>query len=184
MLKLWSNRLLTTLLVGISVTMSGSGMIRADVMDNTTAAPAMTQSTPTDTNGALAALAAQQGTTLYNGQCYGLSAWYAQQLGGPQMMGSGHEFAKDIGSDYDWASYGFTVINNPTVDQIHPGDIICWDAGGAISPGIYGHTGVVESIDADGNMTTLEQNAEQGQVVAQYHRAFNVTPIKSVIHKN
>ncbi len=143
-----------------------------------------TSGTSSDVQAALTALGDQVGNTLYNGQCYGLTAWYVDQLNGPALMGSGHEYAQNIGDDYDWAAYGWTVIKYPSVDQIHPGDVICWEAGGSLSPGVYGHTGVVKSIDSNGNMTTYEQNAEGGQVTQQYNRTYNQTKIKSVIHKN
>lgn len=152
-------------------------------------APNIAQTAPTnqttaDVQAALTALGNQVGKTLYNGQCYGLTAWYVDQLKGPTMMGSGHEYAQNIGEDYDWAAYGWTVTEYPTIDQIHPGDVICWEAGGSLSPGIYGHTGVVKSIDSNGNMVTYEQNAGAGQIAYQYNRTYNQTRIKSVIHKN
>lgn len=152
-------------------------------------APNIAQTTPTnqttaDVQATLTALGNQVGKTLYNGQCYGLTAWYVDQLKGPTMMGSGHEYAQNIGEDYDWAAYGWTVTESPTINQIHPGDVICWEAGGSLSPGIYGHTGVVKSIDSNGNMVTYEQNAGAGRIAYQYNRTYNQTRIKSVIHKN
>lgn len=137
-----------------------------------------------EVQNALPQLESQLGHTLNNGQCYGLTAWYVQQLGGPQLMGSGKSFAQDIGTDYDWSAYGWSVKQYPSIQDIKPGDVINWEAGGALSPGIYGHTGVVVSIDDKGNMTTIEQNAEQGQVAAKYNRTFDQTRIKSVVHKD
>lgn len=150
----------------------------------TSAQTSTTNQTSDDVQAALTTLGNQVGKTLYNGQCYGLTAWYVDQLKGPTMMGSGHEYAQNIGEDYDWAAYGWTVTEYPTIDQIHPGDVICWEAGGSLSPGIYGHTGVVKSIDSNGNMVTYEQNAGAGQIAYQYNRTYNQTRIKSVIHKN
>ena len=37
------------------------------------------------------------GRSVNNGECYGGTAWYVSQLGGPQLMGSGHMFAMLIG---------------------------------------------------------------------------------------
>lgn len=179
-----SKLMMASLSLGALMTTSVVPAFADDSSSDQTTTTTTTSNNSMSVSDALSAMEAQQGNTLYNGQCYGLSAWYAEQLGGPTMMGSGHEYAQDIGSDYDWASYGFTVTNYPSISDIKPGDIICWEAGGALSPGVYGHTGVVVSIDSDGNMVTLEQNAENGQVVSQYNRTFNQTTIKSVIHKN
>ena len=53
------------------------------------------------------------GRSVNNGECYGGTAWYVSQLGGPQLMGSGHMFAMLIGEDYNWTTYGWQVIMNP-----------------------------------------------------------------------
>lgn len=137
-----------------------------------------------DVAAALKALEDNKEQPVYNGECYGMTAWYVDHLKGPTLMGSGHEFAQDIGQDYDWAAAGWTVTEYPKISDIKPGDVICWQAGGKLSPGIYGHTGVVKSIDAQGNMVTYEQNSEAGRIIHEYNRTFNDTKIKSVIHKN
>ena len=87
-------------------------------------------------------------------------------------MGSGKMYASQIGTDYDWASYEWEVILNPSYEDIRPGDVINYGQGGvAISE--FGHTGVVSSVDGDGKYSNYEQNAEQGQIVAKYSRQWD-----------
>ncbi|MCV5953895.1 CHAP domain-containing protein [Lactococcus petauri] len=61
-----------------------------------------------------------------------------------------------VATTTDWASIGWEIIYNPTLDQIKEGDIF------TISPsasGIWsGHTGIVYAKHADGTIVTLEQN--------------------------
>lgn len=109
------------------------------------------------------------GQTLNNGECYGLTAYYVTQLGGPQLMGSNKWYASQIGTDYDWAAYGWKVILNPSYNDVRAGDVINFGQGGYASQ-VYGHTGVVASVDGNGQFTTYEQNAEQGRVAAKYTR--------------
>lgn len=125
------------------------------------------------------------GQTINGGQCYGLTAYYVQKLGGPQMMGSGFMYAESIGRDYDWDKYGWEVIFNPKASDIKAGDVINWYAGQNLSPGIYGHTGIVTSVESGGKFTTYEQNAEQGQICAKYTRQWGkeFTRVASVVRK-
>ncbi|MGY3724493.1 Putative cell wall binding repeat-containing protein [Granulicatella balaenopterae] len=120
--------------------------------------------------------------TVYNGQCYGLTAFYVDSLHGPKLMGSGHMRAETIGSDYDWASYGFEVINNPTYDQIKAGDIIQWKANTRLAPGYYGHTGIIRG-KSNGQLLTYEQNAGRGQICYKYTRDFIQQDVKSIVRK-
>ncbi|MFG5387854.1 CHAP domain-containing protein, partial [Enterococcus faecalis] len=49
---------------------------------------------------------------------------------------------------------------------------------------VYGHTGVVTSVSNGGqSFGTVEQNAERGQIVSQYQRAFGLSTIKSIVRK-
>ena len=73
----------------------------------------------------------------------------------------------EIGHDYNWGAHGWEVIFNPKYEQLQAGDIINWHPGGAVSPGVYGHTGVIYSVDNNGNFSTYEQNAEKGRVCAK-----------------
>ncbi|MGM0207237.1 hypothetical protein IGI96_001748 [Enterococcus sp. DIV0421] len=124
------------------------------------------------------------GQTMNNGECYGGTAWYVSQLGGPQMMGSGHMYAMYIGENYDWGAYGWQVIMNPKPSDLQAGDVINWQAGGVLSPGIWGHTGIITDVSNGGqNFSTVEQNAEQGRIMAQYQRTYNQTKIRSLVRK-
>ncbi|MGL9970960.1 lysozyme family protein [Enterococcus sp. DIV1420a] len=124
------------------------------------------------------------GQSVYNGECYGLIAYYVDKLGGPQMMGSGFLYAESIGSDYDWASYGWEVIFNPAPADIKAGDIINWKAGGALAPGIYGHTGIVAKVyDGGKRFDSYEQNSEKGRICATYTRTYEINPITSIVRK-
>ncbi|EKK0901630.1 type IV secretory system conjugative DNA transfer family protein [Enterococcus faecalis] len=68
------------------------------------------------------------------------NAYYVTMLGGPQLMGSNKWYASQIGTDYDWASYGWEVIMNPSYGDVRAGDVINFAPGGyAITE--YGHTG-------------------------------------------
>ncbi|MGL9811006.1 hypothetical protein EB54_02727 [Enterococcus gallinarum] len=124
------------------------------------------------------------GRPVNNGECYGGTAWYVSQLGGPQLMGSGHMFAMLIGEDYNWATYGWQVIMNPKPSDLQAGDVVNWQAGGALSPGIYGHTGIITDVSNSGqSFSTVEQNAEQGRIMARYQRSYNQAKIRSLVRK-
>lgn len=134
--------------------------------------------------GDLSILEATLGQQLNNGECYGLTAYYVEKQGGPKMMGSGFMYAETIGSDYDWAKYGWEVIFNPSPADIKAGDVINWKAGGVLAPGIYGHTGVVRAVENGGNtIHTYEQNAGKGRVNAKYTRTYDMNPIVSIVRK-
>ena len=135
--------------------------------------------------GKIDILESVMGQTINGGQCYGLTAYYVQKLGGPQMMGSGFMYAQSIGSDYDWQKYGWSVIFDPKPSEIKAGDVINWYAGEALSPGIYGHTGIIASVESEGKFITYEQNAEQGQICAKYARQWGreFNRVASVVRK-
>ncbi len=125
------------------------------------------------------------GQTVNNGQCYGASAYYVEKLGGPQMMGTGHMFASEIGNDYDWSAYGWTVIKNPSYSDIKAGDVINFGQGGNATS-VYGHTGIIASVDGNGKYTCYEQNSEQGEIVGKYARQWGqeFPVVTSVVRKN
>lgn len=134
--------------------------------------------------GDISVLNSMLGQTVFNGQCYGLTAYYVQKMGGPQMMGSGKMYAMLIGEDYDWQAYGWQVIMHPKPSDLKAGDVVNWQAGGVLSPGGYGHTGIIANVSNGGqNFGTYEQNAEQGQICAQYQRTFSITQIRSIVRK-
>lgn len=134
-------------------------------------------------NGTIDVLERMLGQGLFNGECYGLTAYYVQELGGPALMGSGYMFAERIGEDYDWNRYGWEVIMNPKPSDLQAGDVINWYAGGMLSPGIYGHTGVISQVNSDGSFQTYEQNAGKGRINAKYTRTFEMTRIRSLVRK-
>lgn len=134
-------------------------------------------------NGTIDVLERTLGQGLFNGECYGLTAYYVQELGGPALMGSGYMFAERIGEDYDWNRYGWEVIMNPKPSDLQAGDVINWYAGGMLSPGIYGHTGVISQVNSDGSFQTYEQNAGKGRINAKYTRTFEMTRIRSLVRK-
>lgn len=135
--------------------------------------------------GKIDLLEAVMGQTINGGQCYGLTAYYVQKLGGPVMMGSGFMYAESIGRDYNWEKYGWEVVFDPKPSEIKAGDVINWYAGQALSPGVYGHTGIIASVESEKSFTTYEQNAEQGQICARYSRTWGkeFTRIASVVRK-
>lgn len=134
-------------------------------------------------NGTIDVLERTLGQSLFNGECYGLTAYYVQELGGPTLMGSGYSFAEKIGEDYDWHRYGWEVIMNPKPSDLKAGDVVNWYAGGMLSPGIYGHTGIISKVNPDGSFQTYEQNAGKGRINAKYTRTFDMTKIRSLVRK-
>ncbi|WP_201763260.1 lysozyme family protein [Enterococcus faecalis] len=135
--------------------------------------------------GNIQVLEAIVGQSIYGGECYMLTAYYVEKLGGPQLRGSGFEYAERIGDDYNWSAYGWTVIIDPKPSDLRTGDIVNWYAGGVLTPQIFGHTGVISGVSNDGQtFTTYEQNAERGRVVAKYNRTFDITKIRSLVRKN
>lgn len=137
----------------------------------------------TDPNSSIALLDAVLGQRIFNGQCYGLTAYYVQKLDGPTMMGSGFMFASDIGSDYQWSKYGWEVVFNPKIGEIKAGDVINWNQDATFAPTIYGHTGIVKSVNVEkGIFTAYEQNAGKGQICAVYERYW-IPSISSVVRK-
>lgn len=123
------------------------------------------------------------GQTVNGGQCYGLTAYYVTQLGGPQLMGSGKINASDIGTDYNWSSYGWIVIMNPKYSDFKPGDIVNYTPFTMIATSQFGHTGVVSSVQGNNQFTSVEQNAERGQIVAKYNRTYQPGLFTSLVRK-
>lgn len=121
-----------------------------------------------------------------NRQCYALSAEYAGVMIGPDM-GAGTKYdvlvrkgpifsAADIGSAYQWSLYLWSVIEEPSYDQLEVGSIINWKRNAKVSEFFkahknFGHTGVIRGLE-NGRIQTYEQNAESGEFVAEYDREF------------
>lgn len=126
--------------------------------------------------GDLSILKSQMGRALYNGECYGLTAYYVDKLGGPKLMGSGFQNASDIGTDYDWKKYGWEVKVNPKYSDIKPGDIVNFAAGNGFAIP-YGHTGIAKSATKD-NVTIYDQWQGHGTTLSTYDR-----PLTSIVRK-
>lgn len=144
-------------------------------------APVNTGSSGTS-SASTAVLDTVMGQHVNNGECYGLTAFYVEKLGGPQLMGSGFMSAANIGIDYDWAKYGWQVIFNPKFTDLRAGDVINWSQG-ELANSIYGHTGIIKSVDVGKKMiVTYEQNAGQGRICAIYVRNWS-SSITSIVRK-
>ncbi|EGO2821517.1 CHAP domain-containing protein [Enterococcus faecalis] len=135
------------------------------------------------------------GKWLGNGQCYAVPAEYSGFMGGcglgaGTIYGFSHVIgdtssAADIGEAYDWNAVGWKVISNPTYKDLVVGAIVNirrsgqWGTGWTVDPA-YGHTGVIYGLD-NGRIQTIEQNAEQGQIVAKYDRLYFANSIQSIV---
>ena len=135
------------------------------------------------------------GKWLGNGQCYAVPAEYSGFMGGcglgaGTIYGFSHVIgdtssAADIGEAYDWNAVGWKVISNPTYKDLVVGAIVNirrsgqWGTGWTVDPE-YGHTGVIYGLD-NGCIQTIEQNAEQGQIVAKYDRLYFANSIQSIV---
>ena len=135
------------------------------------------------------------GKWLGNGQCYAVPAEYSGFMGGcglgaGTIYGLSHVIgdtssAADIGEAYDWNVVGWKVISNPTYKDLVVGAIVNirrggqWVTGWTVDPE-YGHTGVIYGLD-NGRIQTIEQNAEQGQIVAKYDRLYFDGSIQSIV---
>lgn len=135
------------------------------------------------------------GKWLGNGQCYAVPAEYSGFMGGcglgaGTIYGLSHVIgdtssAADIGEAYDWNAVGWKVISNPTYKDLVVGAIVNirrsgqWGTGWTVDPA-YGHTGVIYGLE-NGRIQTIEQNAEQGQIVAKYDRLYFEGSIQSIV---
>ena len=131
-----------------------------------------------NTKQALAELATLVGKGVGNGQCYAVTAWFSYKLDGAGLgcglggfsglVGSGIR-ACDIGTDYNWGSFGWGVEGSGfsganvvagTILNIKPNYGAPWYTG------YYGHTVVVESVNGD-TVTVLQQNYGGKQYVTR-----------------
>lgn len=130
------------------------------------------------TKSVLDALTAKKGQLIGSGQCYALSAWYAQSIGGPGLgggvtslrglIGAGMS-ASQIGTDYNWAQFGWKVVVPNKVADLIPGSIANIKAnfnGGFLNTTGWGHTVVIKAISGD-TLTVLEQNFAGHQYVEE-----------------
>lgn len=95
------------------------------------------------------------------GQCYAVSAYYAHSINSSIILKNGIA-ASDIGSDYPWASWNWTVVNNPSYKDIRAGDIINFKRGANMgswtADSDYGHTGVVGKVLGNNQFLFYDQN--------------------------
>lgn len=148
-----------------------------------------------NTKRALEELSGLVGRTVGNGQCYAVAAWLSYKLGGAGLgaglgsfsglIGSGIR-ACDIGTDYNWGSFGWGVegsgfsganIVAGTILNIKPNHGSPWYTG------YYGHTVVVESVNGD-TVTILQQNYAGKQYVTRdkYSLSAIVPSIQTLVH--
>lgn len=148
-----------------------------------------------NTKRALEELSGLVGKTVGNGQCYAVAAWLSYKLGGAGLgcglggfsglVGSGIR-ACDIGTDYNWGSFGWGVegsgfsganIVAGTILNIKP------NYGSPWYTGYYGHTVVVESVNGD-TVTVLQQNYAGKQYVTRdkYSLSAIIPSIQTLVH--
>ena len=172
-----------------------------DTYDNDWKNPKVVTSTTVEQPGApntkkaLAELGSLVGKTVGNGQCYAVSAWFSYKLNGAGLgcglgsfsglVGSGIR-ACDIGTDYNWGSFGWGVegsgfsnknIVAGTILNIKPNYGAPWYTG------YYGHTVVVESVSGD-TVTVLQQNYAGKQYVTRdnYSLSAIIPSIQTLVH--
>lgn len=148
-----------------------------------------------NTKRVLSELASMVGRTLGNGQCYGLTSWYSNKLGGAGLgagiggfsglVGSGVR-ACDIGTDYNWPAFGWAVDGGSMFGtNLVAGAIINIKAnyGAPWYAGYYGHTAVVESVNGN-TITILQQNYAGAQYVTRqkYDKNELIPSIQTIVH--
>lgn len=90
--------------------------------------------------------------------CAYFTSWLAKSAGAP--LGEAGQGFGSVDALYGWAQRtGRAVQNGPGV-RPQPGDLIVWDE----------HIGLVESVDADGTVHTIEGNSSD-QVIRRTHAA-------------
>ena len=112
------------------------------------------------TEQAIATIKSKLGVKLGSGQCYGLTAYYSQLLGGcnlgggintPNPDGNGRQevgsdtrrgmSASNIGGDYNWSAKGWSVKFDPSMSDLKAGCIVNYKP---TSGNIWGHTAVIK----------------------------------------
>lgn len=96
-----------------------------------------------------------------SGQCYAVTAYYAHSIT-PEIILRNGIAASNIGSDYNWKGWGWTVVSNPTYQHLKAGDIINFKAGANMGSWVadrnYGHTGVVGKVLGNNQFLLYDQN--------------------------
>ena len=95
------------------------------------------------------------------GQCYAVTAYYAHSITPEIILRNGVK-ASEIGNDYPWGKWKWTVVKEPKYKDIRPGDIINFHAGANmgswVADSLYGHTGVVGKILGNNQFLLYDQN--------------------------
>lgn len=120
----------------------------------------------------------------YGGQCWDLTNFYLLLQGSGGISGGtgqagyiGHHYKEQLEAE------GFYVKLHPELSELQVGDIVNITPGVGFSDPYYGHTAIIKSVNPDGSFTTLEQNAEFGQVVAEYTRFYQPGEVASKVSK-
>ena len=149
------------------------------------------------TEQALATLKSKLGVRLGSGQCYGLTAYYSQLLGGPNLGGginspnpdgkgrqeAGSDTrrgmsASNIGGDYNWEARGWSVKFDPSMSDLKAGCIVNYKP---TSGNIWGHTSVITRADGT-SYDILEQNYNYKQYVTERKGITVTSNIASIIY--
>ena len=149
------------------------------------------------TEQALATLKSKLGVKLGSGQCYGLTAYYSQLLGGcnlggginsPNPDGNGRQeagsdtrrgmSASNIGGDYNWSAKGWSVKFDPSMIDLKAGCIVNYKP---TSGNIWGHTAVITRADGT-SYDILEQNYNYKQYVTERKGITITSNIASIIY--
>lgn len=150
-----------------------------------------------ETQKALNEIKSRVGTSVGNGQCYGLVALYSQLLGGcdigggintPNPNGNGRQAsgsdtqrgmsASNIGGDYDWESLGWKVRFNPSFSDLRVGCIVCYIPSGN---NIWGHTSVISAVNGS-SYDVIEQNYAWSGYTTERTGIDTVDNIESIIY--
>ncbi|AYG01145.1 CHAP domain-containing protein [Lactococcus allomyrinae] len=188
----------TPLMGGVYFTdTSGTGKRRADIMQKVddwinahggTPAPPGGYGGGGAVDGSIASLEPFLGTVVpntYGGgehQCYAVSSYYAHSIDARIELNNGIA-AADIGSDYNWKAWGWTVVTNPSYSDIKAGDIINFVRGTNMgswntSPE-YGHTGVVAQVTGNNQIVVYDQGTMPfAKDTYTYHSGM----VSSVVH--
>ena len=120
----------------------------------------------------------------FGGQCWDLINYYLQAMGSKGIWG-GSGRAGWIGHEYydKLTSEGFNVNLDPKLSELQAGDIVNLRPGANYTDSYYGHTIIIKSVNEDGTFNTIEQNAEKGQIVAEYTRTFTGGSVTSKVAK-
>ena len=149
------------------------------------------------TEQALATLKSKLGVKLGSGQCYGLTAYYSQLLGGcnlggginsPNPDGNGRQeagsdtrrgmSASNIGGDYNWSARGWSVKFDPSMSDLKAGCIVNYSP---TSGNIWGHTAVITRADGT-SYDVIEQNYNYKQYVTERKGITTTSNISSIIY--